>query len=166
MSIYSVDFEAFVRDYTPPNKREAQTLAWLNAVFVPLGQLHADTFDVYKPYIEDRAKQNGQRIVLESILNESFSIVAPPYIYIDNSGDDASSTLFFNEGEGLPGVTFFNVSEAQPPEYFINSSETNNNRDFVVYVPTAVYSAVGEDAIKDEIDRLKPYGTFYTIIQY
>jgi hypothetical protein len=36
----------------------------------------------------------------------------------------------------------------------------------VVYVPTAVYAAVGEAAIKQQVDRLRPYSTFYTIVQY
>lgn len=166
MSIYSIDWDAFVSDYLPPNKREPQTLAWLKAVFSPLATLHQDTFVTFKNFVEDRAKHNGQRIVMESILNNIFAVPGPNLIYIDNSGDDATGNLFFNESEGLPPVTLYNQSEGQAPFYFINEGEVTNNRGFVVYVPSATYASAGEDAIKSEIDRLKPYGTFYTIIQY
>ncbi len=66
----------------------------------------------------------------------------------------------------LPAFIFFNEAEGQAPAYFNNEAEVTNNRNFVVYVPAAVYASVGEPAIKQQVDRLRPYSTFYTIVQY
>jgi len=166
MSIYVVNWDDFVTDYLPPDKREPVNKAFLGANLEPLNTLHVDTFDVFKPDIVDRAKHNGQRILMESVLNAAFSVVSAPFIYIDNSGDNVIPDIFFNESEGLPPYIFYNESEGQTPAYFNNQAEVTNNRNFVVYVPAAVYAAVGEPAIKQQVDRLRPYSTFYTIVQY
>jgi len=166
MSVYTINWDNFVIDYLPPDKREPVTLAFLQANLEPLNTLHLATFNVFRPDIKDRAKQNGQRILMESILNDVFGVVAAPFIYIDNSGDNVTPDIFFNIAEGLPAYILFNESEAQPPAYFNNKAEVTNNRNFVVYVPTAVYAAEGEPAIRQEVDRLRPYSTFYTIVQY
>ena len=89
-----------------------------------------------------------------------------PLIYIDNSGDNITPDILFNTSEGLPPFTFHNLSEAQAPAYFNNTAEVTNNRNFVVYVPTAVFAANGAAAIKQQVDRLRPASTFYTIVQY
>jgi hypothetical protein len=165
MSIYDINYRDFVADYLPPDKREERQIAWLTSLLKPLDTLHIDTFGDYKEDIIYRAKQNGQRILMESILNDTFGVIAAPFIYIDNTGDDITSQIFFNQSEGLPPVWFFQESETTPV-YFNNESELTNNKQFKVYVPVAVYAAVGENAIKAEVDRLRPYSTIYTIIQY
>lgn len=166
MSVYTVNFNDFVTDYLPPDKREPVNKAFLSACLEPLATLHNDTYNVFKPDIIDRTKHNGQRILMESILNDVFSVTAAPFIYIDNSGDNITPDIFFNEAEGLPAFIFFNEAEGQAPAYFNNEAEVTNNRNFVVYVPAAVYASVGEPAIKQQVDRLRPYSTFYTIVQY
>jgi hypothetical protein len=166
MSVYVINWNDFATDYLPPDKREPITKAFLGANLEPLNTLHVDTFDVFKPDIIDRTKHNGQRILMESVLNAAFSVISAPFIYIDNSGDNVTPNIFFNESEALPPFTLYNASEGQTPAYFYNQAEVTNNRNFVVYVPTAVYAAVGEAAIKQQVDRLRPYSTFYTIVQY
>ena len=166
MSVFNVNMDLIIKEYLPPDKREDVQISWLNALLTPLQTLHDDTYLVYKPYITDRAKQNGQKIILESVLNNIFGVVGPQFIYIDNSGDNVTPDIFFNESEGLPPFTLHNESEAEPHVYFNNESELTNNRNFVVFVPLAVYTAVGEPAIKEEVDRLRPYSTFYTIQTY
>jgi len=166
MSIYNINFKDFVTNYLPPDKREVKTVAYLTACLAPLNTLHVATFSVYKPDVINRSKQNGQRILLEEVLNTFFNVTVAPLIYIDNSGDNITPDIFFNITEGLPPFTFYNLSEAQAPAYFNNTTEVSNNRNFVVYVPAAVYAANGEPAIKQQVDRLRPASTFYTIVQY
>jgi len=166
MSIYNINFADFVIDYLPPDKREPVNKSFITALLAPVQTLHNDTFFTFKPLIEEQTKHNGQRILMESILNDTFGVTAAPLIYIDNSGDNITPLDLFNESEGFAPLFLFNESEAEPPTYFYNESEVTNNREFIVYVPTAVYAAVGEPAIKTEVDRLRPYSTFYTIIQY
>ncbi len=164
-SIYTIEWEDFIKDYLPPDKREVINIAYLKALLAPLTTVHNNTYNTFKPYIEDLAKQNGQRILLESILNTTFAVVGPPFIYIDNSGDDVLPVIFLNEDEGLTANFLFNESEATP-FYFNNAAEISNNKNFVVFVPTAVYTSVGEPAIINEVERLRPASTFYTIVTY
>lgn len=163
--IYDINYTDFVKDYLPPDKREEKEISWLVALLAPLETLHIDTFGAYRTDIIYRAKQNGQKLLMESILNDTFGVVALPFIYIDNSGDNVEPTVFFQTTEGLDGVLFFNVSELTP-QFMSNEIEVNNNKEFKVYVPIAVYTSVGEPAIKKEVDRLRPYSTIYQIITY
>jgi hypothetical protein len=166
MSIYTINTEFLVKELLPPDKREDKHISWLIALLEPLQTLHDDTYLVYRPYIVDRAKHNGQRIILESVLNATFGITAAPFIYIDNSGNNILPEIFYNEAELLGSQTFHNESEAEPPFILHNEGEITNNRNFVVFVPIAVYTAVGDAAIKEEVDRLRPYSTNYTIVTY
>ena len=166
MGLYDINFTDFVLDYLPPDKREPVNKSFITALLAPVQTLHDDTFFTFKPLTEEQTKHNGQRILMESILNNTFGVTAAPLIYIDNSGDNITPNDLFNESEGLTPLFLFNESEGQAPTYFYNESEVTNNREFIVYVPAAVYASVGEDAIKTEIDRLRPYSTFYTILQY
>ena len=166
MSVFTLNTDLIVREYLPPDKREDKEISWLNALLAPLQTLHDDTYLVYRPDVTGRAKRTGQRIVLESVLNDVFNVVGPQFIYIDNSGNNVTSDIFFNQSEGLPASFFFNQSEGQPAFFLKNESELTNNKEFKVYVPTAIYLANGEDTIRSEVDILRPYSTIYTIIQY
>lgn len=166
MSIYNLNMQNVVTEYLPPDKREPVEISWLTALLAPLQTLHNDTYLVYRPYITGRAKQNGQRIILEDVLNTTFGVVGPQFIYIDNSGNNILPKIFFNESEALPPTYLHNESELSTPFYLHNESEITNNRNFVVFVPLAVFNVVGAIAISEEVDRLRPYSTFYTIQTY
>ena len=166
MSVYNINYSDFVDNQLPPDKRGIVTKAYLTALLVTLEEVHIDTFGPYRDDVIKRSKQNGQRILFESVLNETFGVVSAPFIYIDNTGDNITPALFHNISEGLDPVILFNISEAQPPLYLNNVSEVSANRNFIVYVPSAVFATFGADAIEEEVDRLKPYSTNYTIITY
>lgn len=166
MSLYDLNFEIFVNEYLPPNKRAPIQKSWLNALMAPQQALHNDIFGTFYPDIIARSKQNGQKIIMEDVLNSVFNVSGPSFIYIDNTGDDKRPEVIFNEFEGYPPSILFNESEGQPAFFFINQSETVQSNDFKVYVPAATYSAFGEARIAAEIDRLRPYSTTYVIISY
>ena len=165
MSIYDLDFSIFANEFLPPDKRGTVQNAWQTALLTPGQQLHDEIFSTYRPDVIARSKHNGQKVIMEAVLNETFNITALPFIYIDNTGDDIRPQTFFNQSEGYPPVILYNESEGTP-FYFNNKSESQQNNDFKVYVPAAVYAANGEARIAAEVDRLRPYSTNYTIISY
>lgn len=166
MGIYSITYKDFVIDQLPVDKRNLVNIAYFTALLKPVETVHNDTFGPYRDDIIERSKQNGQRILFESILNAKFGVVSAPFIYIDNNGDNVTPAILFNESEGLQPAILFNESEGQTPFFMVNESEMSTNRSFVVFVPIAVFTAVGSVAIEAEVDRLKPYSTSYTIQTY
>ncbi len=166
MSIYTLDYSIFLNEYLPPDKRATIQKSWLGALLAPQQVLHDDVFITYYPDVIARSKQNGQKLIMEDVLNTTFEVVGPPFIYIDNTGDDKDDVTFYNEGEGYPPVYFYNDDELEDPIYFFNSDEIAENAIFKVYVPSAVYLSVGEARISTEVERLRVYGTTYEIISY
>lgn len=166
MSIYDLDYSILISEFLPPDKREDVQKAWLLAMHDTVIENHDDIFNVFRNDIISQTKHNGQKIIMEDVLNTTFNVVGPPFIYIDNTGDDKGPQTFFNDFEGYPAEIFFNESEAQPAFFFFNESETIQNKDFKVYVPSAIYTAEGEARIRSEVDRLRPYATQYTVISY
>jgi hypothetical protein len=166
MSIYNLDYSIFANEFLPPDKRGTVQNAWQKAVVTPEQNLHNDVFLTYRPDVIARSKHNGQKVVMEAVLNETFNIVSLPFIYIDNTGDDVNPITFFNINEGYPAVTFYNDNESQPVVSFFNETEAEQNNNFKVYVPAATYTAQGVAKIAAEVDRLRPYSTNYTIISY
>tara|TARA_R110001606_G_scaffold138471_1_gene276631 strand:- start:1019 stop:1519 length:501 start_codon:yes stop_codon:yes gene_type:complete len=166
MSIYSLDYSIFANEFLPPDKRGTVQNSWQKALLTPEQNLHNEVFITYRPDVIARSKHNGQKVVMEAVLNETFNIVSLPFIYIDNSGDDVAPITLFNETEGYPAVTFYNSNESQPGVFLFNTTEANTNNEFKVYVPAATYNAQGEAKIAAEVDRLRPYSTNYIIISY
>jgi hypothetical protein len=73
--------------------------------------------------------------------------------------------LLYQIEEGQVPTFFFQEAESTPV-YLAQEEEVNSNKAFKVFVPVAVYAANGEDNIRAQVDRLRPYSTYYTIIQY
>lgn len=166
MSIYSVDYTILINELLPVDKREPIHKAWLKANLKTIIENHSTIFTTFYNQIIAETKHNGQKIIMEDVLNTVFGVVSAPFIYIDNTGNKVNPETFFNESESYPAKILFNESEAQPALFFYNNSETAQNSDFIVYVPAAVYSANGEAKIRSEVDRLRPYGTKYTVVSY
>lgn len=165
MSFYDVNFRDFIADYLPPDKREERNIAYLTALLKPLETLHVSTFQGFRDATIEDAKENGQKLILEDVLNKYFGIISAPFIYIDNSGDDVAPLLLYQIEEAQVPTFFYQETESTPV-YLAQEDEVNNNKEFKVFVPTAVYLANGEDNIRAQVDRLRPYSTYYTIIQY
>ena len=166
MSIYNLDYSVFINEFLPPDKRGDVQKSWLNALAAPQQELHDSIFNDYYPDVIARSKQNGQNIIMEDVLNTTFNVPGPQFIYIDNTGDNKGPESFYNEGEGYAAQIFFNEPEGQPAFFFDNESETVQNNDFVVYVPAAILAAEGLARIAAEVDRLRPYSTNYVIQSY
>ncbi|BAQ92541.1 hypothetical protein [uncultured Mediterranean phage uvMED] len=172
MSIYTLDFEKFIKNYLPPDKRGAVNVATLKAFLSPLDALHSDTFGTFGDEVKAKAKHTSQKIYFEKVLNEAFAdeiaATGSGPIYINNKGKENNPVTFFNESEGLEPVYFFNGIEGEDDVYFFNESEISDNRIFEVYIDanTTPIAEENNPKLRAELDRLKPAGTSYTIIEY
>ena len=166
MSIYTLDYDILIKENLPVDKREPIEISWLNALFVTIKEMHTFIFVTFRNDVTARAKHNGQKIIAENILNNTFGVTAPPFIYIDNTGDNVTPTTFFNQSEGLPAQYFWNESEGQPAKFMFNESEASQNNEFTVFVPAAVLAANGAVIISAEVNKIRPYSTSFTIIGY
>ena len=163
---FLIDFYLYAARVATVNKRLAIHLAWLQVFVTPLNTLNNAIFGVYYPDVKSRAKRTGQKILLEYTLNAVFNQFGLNQISIDNSGDDLSTVYFYNYSEGYPNHFFYNESEAEEPFYFYNSTEFYGTGDFVVMVPTAVFSNYSQGQITSEVDKYRPAGTSFSLKQY
>ena len=163
---YLIDFFLFVARVAPVNKREIIHLAWLNVFVTPMKTLNSAFFGVYFPDVTSRSKRTGQKIILEQTLNLVFNPLGVSLITIDNSGDNLGTNFFYNSTEGYPPQTFYNYPEGETPVYFYNNSEYFDLTNFVVFVPVAVLSNYTNAQISAEVDKYRPAGTKFSIINY
>lgn len=163
---YLIDFFLIASRLAPPNKRGSISLSWLYVFMTPMNTINNAFFGVYLVDVRKRAKRTGQKIVLESTLNEVFNPGNPRKITIDNSGDDLANSYFYNENEGYPAQYFYNENEGEQPFYFYNESEYDGLGDFVVFVPIEVLNTFSLAQISAEVDKYRPAGTQFSIITY
>lgn len=161
---FIIDFNIQSKWLAPVNKRGPKHLAWLRALMAPLNELNDSFFGTYFPDVTLRANQNGQRIILEDVLNRLFNPALEPSIYILNSEQNVKPVSFFDESEDKP-VFFFDESEGKPV-YFFDGSETESSTGFKVFVPSGVLASFTEGQIRAEVDRHRPVSTQYIIISY
>ena len=150
----------------PPNKRTPIHQSWLNMFMAPLATLNDSFFNTYFPDVQKRAKQTGQKILLEQTLNNLFNPGNARKITIDNSGDDLGTSFFYNSNEGYPAQYFYNENEGETPFYFYNQSEYFGLNDFVVFVPIEVINNFTVDQVRSEINKFRPVGTKFNLKLY
>lgn len=162
---YSIDFKKIFVQFVAPSKRFERNLSWIKSLVSPLNTVHNEFFNVFLKEQRYIVKRNGQTLILENTLNNAFNPDFIPPIYIDNTGDDIEGIIFYNSFETYPPVIFYNESE-NIPVYWYNYAETFQNSDFKVFVPNGVLLNYTVDRIKFEINKFKPAGKKYTIINY
>lgn len=165
MGLFDVDFDIISQYLTPVRKRLPIHLAWLRVFVAPIKELRTAFFDVYFVDVSKRAKRNGQKLLLESILNEIFNPGGTSFIYIDNTGDDLDFQFLYRSTEGYP-AKFIKASTEAVPSYFNASSEYNEIRNFIVHVPSGVIATYTEEQIRSEVNNYRPCGTNFTIQIY
>jgi hypothetical protein len=164
-NLFDIDFRILIEWLTPPNKRGATHLAWLRSLVSPLNTKRTSFFDVFLVEQIELVKRNGQKIILEDTLNKVFNPDLFPAIYIDNTGDDVSASVFYNKNEGYPRQLFYNQAEAIP-NYIYTEVETFTNKNFIIYVPILVLSSFTSEQIRAEVMKYKPIGPKFTIVTY
>lgn len=136
---------------------------FLSALVFPLQSLTAE-MNTFEADAKKRARFNGQKMVLEAGLNDIFGVTSDPKILVNNSATDRTQAIY-NDSE-LIDVYFYNSAE-NDPIYILNDSESSVvPYDFLVQIPTGIYSAELERRIRNEVTIYKLAGTRFSIEQY
>lgn len=163
---FNIDFTKIFIQFLPPQKRFEDIIAFFKSWLKPLNTTHSETFNVFYPDAVYFTKRNGQILILQNTLNTLFNPDLVPPIYIDDTGDDVSGIIFYNNFEGYSAVIMYNEAEAEAPLYWFTYEETFSNTDFIVYIPIAVQSNFTDEEIKFRIEKYKQAGKKFTTIYY
>ena len=166
MAFYDIDFQQLALRISPPFKRGANLSLWYKDILSPLQTLRDDVFNNQIPAIEDRTRYNSMTIVLESILNNEFSVLESPFIYIQNNENTVDQLVFRKEVEGYAPTYFRNEAEVpDAPIYFRNETELLTEFDFIVFVPVALFPTI-EDQVRTLVQDLKIVGVNFDVQSY
>ena len=110
---------------------------------------------------DERVKYNGQKMVLEYVLNRYLNTTATtiPTIYITNNVVDVNGFYMgFGNGQGDLGE----MGNASTQDDFLGISYTLNQYAFTIYVPAALYATLGTTAVNRE-NRVRNVADKYVI---
>jgi len=146
--------------------------------------------------IREQIRYNFQKLSLEYALNRYFQVspfsviewsvtfsggvptthLTPPYtqIYIKGTGNVLSN--FWLSNGGIGALTSYMPNSSNYSHYYLgNSYSTYNAYQFTVYVPSALYTTIGnnqplgvsaDDAIRSVVDKYTLAGSNYNITTY
>jgi hypothetical protein len=139
--------------------RGAKMSAWIGALMAPLQSLNNGlvTWVSAKRYA---MQFNGQEMYLEHYLNDVFD--SQRRIYIDDPGGTVVlSDYVWNKPEVQNDLVIYNKSEAAQTAIIENIAPVGKG-DFVVFVPTGIYSLAIEKVMRRHIDQYRIAGKVYT----
>jgi hypothetical protein len=128
---------------------------FLASLLKPLQTL-TDAMELFNNNLITRAYYNGQKMVLQKALNEIFTLPANTII-IENNQEASAALYTYNVFETSP-LYFSNVAEANPV-YTQNIAEVGGSYDFLVKIPSGIYSAELNRKVIAETNLLKLTGT-------
>lgn len=158
----NLDFKKVFIDFVAVKIRREKMTAWVEALLSPLQSLH-DQFVLWHTKIRYDLSFTGQQVYLEHLLNDVYDDNSRR-IYIDDpSGTVIFSNFIFNKIEAQPAKYIYNKSEAQPSSFVYNKSEASvSTDDFIVYVPSTIFTNPVEIAMKQLIDKYRAAGKKYS----
>lgn len=158
---YYINFRLAFLSLIPGAIRAQRLNDWVGTLLTGLQPVN-DLFVNLTDLIRYKLEFNGQVAYLETYLNNAYDPTLKR-IYID---DPLTTTVqppyIFNVVEGQNTATVYNVAETPDTIYIWNSSELVGSDDFVVNVPTSVWSAPDEPQWRQYIDTYKPAGRRYS----
>ncbi len=167
--MYNLTLSTLIGQILPTFLRMPIVISWLSALLAPLQWFIDNTWTLAVSDFSDKVKYNGQIIYLERILNIRYNTNGTDLIYIEDVADIEYFYLY-NKSEGVTQKYLFNASEAETPVYLFNKTEVDNQVDFIVMVPDALYADLVANSQLDNVTALVFYykmaGTRFTIQQY
>jgi hypothetical protein len=137
---------------------------FLAALVKPL-QTNTDLLLTFETQVTKEAHWNGRKIVLQAALNDLFGITSDPFIYIESNRDIVTNFYIYEESELTP-VYVSEVSE-NDPLYFSESSELGTvDYDFIVWIPTSIWTTEVERRVKAYTNLYKLAGPNFIIQTY
>ena len=131
MNYYDFDLFKLVEQYLPPILRKPKMLAWLKALFTPIQTLKTSML-AYFTYARREARMNGQVIVLENYLNDTFDSALRRIKIKDNSG-----RAFYKSSVNAYTLSSIESVSKSKTLYIPSLSDFNFSVDFVVKTPFA-----------------------------
>lgn len=162
--IYDVNFSDAAKKLSPPNKREPKLLAWLKVLLQPIQSLRDSIFNIYKAELFKKAGYNGQKIVLNRLLNDYLEITENPKVYIEEYSFNDSFVCFEN-----PIISSKAYTDKLYSVNYIYTSYTPVDKDFIVYIPLDNWnatSALQKVEFESIIRDYKLYGTLHEITTF
>lgn len=157
MNNYEIDFPYLIEDLLHPLLRKPIMQAWLEALFVPLENLHSEFLD----FVEAKRYEmdfTGQVISIERLLNNEFDN-GLRRIYI--SDGNRAEVFLFKGDKPLGEEAFFFKGTEGIGEKFVFKGVSNLLYDFVVNVPASLaYDSVKMNTL---INKYRQAGKKYII---
>lgn len=168
MNLFFLNIKLLVERLIPVQMRGDVRKAWLWSLHKPLQTFWDDVFTVYRERTLKLTNYNSQDLAFEKILNDELGITESPFIWIENFTATKTADVFFNINEGKVPVYFRNSGEVtNTPVYFYNNGEVQPDFDYVINVPSAVYSDGDKlNKIKELNDQIKLVGVNFNIVSY
>lgn len=140
---------------TPPIARLSH-LEWVRVLISPLSTLNA-VFVAYRAEVIKRLRYNGQVIILEALLNDTFQPDLRQ-IYIETV-DEKLAQLYVYQTSEAQDPEYVHQSGEAPPLYIFGADETISvGYDFIVWVPDDLLTPEQENRIKAIVRRYKLAG--------
>lgn len=172
---YSINFGQRLIEQLAPDDRYPKRLAWLRVLIAGVRRIHG-LFLAWKVGMELEASHNGQKMVLERMLNLTYYTndvwasatdpTAGGHIYIENLSLVFANSPIWYRAEGQPQTRVFRFiaegSSTGDPLWF--QAETAGGYDFRVMVPSALTYTEAE--MRARIDRYAVAGFTYIINTY
>lgn len=136
---------------------------YISALIKPL-QTNTNSLKVFETEYKKRAKFNGQKIVLQSALNNIFGVAIAPFIIVTPNREIGENSYFYNDAEISP-MYFYNDAEVNP-KFSYNATEVVSDFDFLIEIPIGIYTTDLERRVRAEANLYKLAGVTFDIITY
>lgn len=137
---------------------------FLAALVKPL-QTNTDALLTFETQVTKEAHWNGRKIVLQAALNDLFGITSAPFIYIEWNREISTNTYFYRRSENTP-VYFNRKSENDPVVFFRRSETVAVDYDFIVWIPSGIFTSEVERRIRAYTNIYKLAGPSFITNSY
>jgi len=137
---------------------------FLSALVKPL-QTNTDLLLTFETQVIKEAHWNGRKIVLQAALNDLFGITSTPFIYIEWNRAISTNTYFYRRSENTP-VYFNRKSENDPVVFFRRSETVAIDYDFIVWIPSGIFTSEVERRIRSYTNIYKLAGPSFITNSY
>lgn len=137
---------------------------FLSALLKPL-QTNTDALLTFETQVTKEAHWNGRKIVLQAALNDLFGITSAPFIYIEWNRDVGTNFYMYESTELTP--VYFSEPSENDAVYLSESSELPSaDYDFIVWIPTGIWTIEVERRIKAYTNLYKLAGPSFITDTY
>ncbi len=166
---YPFSFISWLSDLIPIIRRKVKIFSWYSIPFFELQNLY-QKFLMLRCQLLFESAANGQTIKLERFLNILFDNVDRGII-IENTLINFDTLYLYRRGEQpSAGDESFLYNRDETPlgnqEYLFQKDEVELSVDFIVKVPSSIYSIINLGELAAIVDKYKFVGTKYKIEQY